>query len=117
MIGYAVFFACLAVALGLALAERALRGRRGFWLVRLLHAMVGAAAVLTVVLALDGPARGVRSGAGGFGLAAAWLLAGALALGVAIALSRRPPPGLALAAHAGLAITAVTLLLAWTSLP
>jgi hypothetical protein len=117
MIGSAVFFAALAVALGVGLATKALRGGRAGWWARAAHGIVGALALLALVWALDGPPRGVRSGAGGFGVAAAWLLAAALALGVALAFWRRAPPGVVIAAHAGLAITGVTLLLAWAQLP
>lgn len=67
-----------------------------------------------MLLALRGPARGVAAGVGSFGTVAAALFAAALLTGGVLLLRRRS--GLVMAIHAGIAITAYVILLAWNSL-
>jgi hypothetical protein len=107
-----------AVALGVFLALRFLRdGRRS--MLGIIHGVAGATGLALLLFLLRGPPRGVAMGAGSFGAVAATLLAAALTLGLSIpVLFRRAPRlvGLALAAHASLAISGGVLFLAWASL-
>ena len=85
----------------------------------LAHGLLGATGLSLLLLALQGPRRGEAMGMGSFGSIAAVLFALALTLGPLMPLlSKRTPraAGVALAAHAVLAITAFVLLLAWVSL-
>jgi hypothetical protein len=77
------------------------------------HGVVGAAGIAALVLALQGPARGVATGVGSFGVEAAVLFAGALLTGVVLLFRRK---GSVMAIHAGIAITGYVLLLAWQAL-
>ncbi len=90
------------------------------WLPGAAHGLVGIAGSALLVLGLQGPARGIRSGAGSFGTIAAVLLAAALALGLLVAanrLRRKRPSAVVLGVHATLAITGLTLLAAYVSAP
>jgi len=109
------------VVLGATLALLYLRdsGRRKTGL-GVVHGVIGAAGLCLLVLALRGPRRGDAMGVGSFGLAASVLFGVALAIGPAIPLLWRRSPrgaGVAVAIHAGFAITAFVLFLAWTSFP
>ena len=102
----------------MTLALLYLRGRRvriaGF-----VHGLVGAAGLLLLVVALQGPRHGDATGVGSFGTMAAVLFGIALVLGVAITLSHRRAPRLApvvIATHASVAIAGYVLFLAWASL-
>ncbi len=90
------------------------------WLPGAAHGLIGVAGSGLLLLGLQGPARGVRSGAGSFGTIAAALLAAALALGLLVAagrLRRKRPSALVLGIHATLAVTGLTLLAAYVSAP
>jgi len=67
-----------------------------------------------LLFTLRGPARGVDTGVGSFGLASAVLFAGAVLTGVVLLLLRRK--GVVMAIHAGIAITGYVSLLAWDAL-
>ena len=78
------------------------------------HGVVGAAGLAVLLLALQGPARGVGAGVGSFGTVSAVLFVAALLTGFVMLLLRRN--GVVMAIHAGVAITGYVLLLAWNSL-
>jgi hypothetical protein len=112
------FVLTVAVALGITLALRYLRNGR-LSAIGIVHGLTGAAGLVSLVLALRGPRHGDAMGVGSFGAVAAMLLGLALALGPFIPFLHRRTPrvtGLTIAAHAGLAITAFVLFLAWASL-
>jgi hypothetical protein len=75
------------------------------------HGLLGATALAALLVALQGPPRGVESGAGQFGTVSAVLFAAALITGIALLLLHRK--GLVMAIHAGIAITGYVLFLAW----
>jgi hypothetical protein len=77
----------------------------------LAHGAVGALGLVLLLLALRGPPRGVEAGAGAFGTTAAVLFAAAVVTGLVILAIRRK--AIVMAIHAGIAITAYVLLLAW----
>jgi len=77
------------------------------------HGAVGVAGLAILLLALQGPPRGVAAGVGAFGAVSAVLFAGALLTGGVLLLRRK---GAVMAIHAGVAITGYVLLLAWHSL-
>jgi hypothetical protein len=86
----------------------------------MLHATVGATAVVLRFLALQGPKRGEHTGAGGFGWTAFAMMALALALGITILsyhLRRRGAPTLLIAFHAMLGISGGVMLSAWWASP
>jgi hypothetical protein len=109
-----------AVVLGLVAAVWYLRGieRSGLpprWLA-LLHGAAGVAGAGLLLLALQGPTRGVAVGTAGFGAGAMALLAAAMLAGVAIAAAARRSANLCaatVAVHAGLAIAGYVMFLAW----
>ena len=107
----------LAVAAGTVLALWHLRATDGAsrppLAAGIAHGIVGAAGMAILLLALQGPARGVAAGVGSFGAVSAVLFAGALLTGVILLLRRK---GTVMAIHAGIAITGYVLLLAWSSL-
>ena len=77
------------------------------------HGAAGAVGLVLLLLALMGPARGVEAGAGSFGTTAAVLFGGALVTGIVILMIRRK--AVVIAIHAGIAITAYVLVLAWSA--
>ncbi len=102
----------------MTLALLYLRGRP-VPIVALVHGLIGASGLGLLVLTLQGPRRGDAMGVGSFGAAAAVLFATALVFGVAIPLLHRWAPrlaGVVIACHAGLAVTAFVLFLAWSSM-
>lgn len=118
LISLAVWTLTAAVAAGTILALWHLRAADGMGrpplAAGIAHAIAGTAGLIALVFALGGPARGVGAGVGSFGLMAAWLFAGAVVTGIATLLWRRKP--IAMAVHAGVAITGYVLLLAWNAL-
>ena len=83
------------------------------------HGVAGAVGFVVLLLALREPARGVGAGVGSFGTVAAVLFGGALLTGVALLLLRRKTVAIktvVMTIHAGIAITAYVLLLAWNAL-
>lgn len=122
MIEFAFAILCAAVLSGSALAvlyARGARSRPPHKAVPPLHGALGAAGLLTLLLAL---LRGVppsHMGTGGFAPLAAGLLAAAFCLGLALALlawRRGRPAGAVVGAHASLAIAGFVLLLALVAL-
>jgi len=116
----AVWILSLAVAAGTILGLLHLRAtdaktRPPTW-AGIAHGVVGALGLAALVLALQGPPRGVAEGAGSFGATAGWLFAAALLTGAIVFVRRRNGPAVTTAIHAGLAITGYALLLAWNSL-
>ena len=88
------------------------------WPVGALHGRAGAAGLVVLILALQGPARGAEYGVSAFGPAAAALVALALVMGlVVLILARRfrRTSGLVIAIHSTIAVTAFVLLLAYVS--
>ena len=86
----------------------------------LAHGLLGLTGLALLLLSLGGPPRGVRMGAGSFGLLAAGLF-GLAVLGAAAAyVARRRGSGLstlALGLHATFAVAGLTLLAAYLSFP
>ena len=83
-----------------------------------LRGLAGAAGLVVLILALQGPARGAEYGVSAFGPAAAALVALALVMGlVVLILARRfrRTSGLVIAIHSTIAVTAFVLLLAYVS--
>ncbi len=103
----------------MTLALRYLRiGGRWPW-VGIVHGVAGAAGLGLLVVVLQGPRHGDKTGVGSFGAVAAVLFGLALAIGPFVPLLMKRTPrfaGLLIAAHATVAITAFVLFLAWTSL-
>jgi hypothetical protein len=105
---------CLVLAAGAIGGVLAIRWRPAFGL---LHGLIGAAALATLILTLGGPPRGVALGVGSFGRIAAWLLATALLVGFGIAgvrLRTRQVPTFVIGVHATIAITGIVMLAAYT---
>lgn len=123
MITTSVTLLGFAVAMGLALAALALReggGRpRRVPLAALAHGSLGVAGLAVLLIALQGPVRGLRTGTSSFGLIAAILFAVAIALGLLLRFVHRRRAGTSgalISAHAGAAIAGFTILLAWAGL-
>lgn len=123
MITTSVTLLSCAVAAGLALAALALReGRdrpRRLPLAALAHGSLGVAGLAVLLIALQGPVRGLRTGTSSFGVIAAILFGIAILLGLLIRLwyrRRDGTPGLLITAHAGAAVAGFTILLAWVGL-
>lgn len=120
MLLFALLLMTAAVLLGSGLALLHLRGTtRPSWVVGALHGLIGLVSLVALFLALQGPARGVQTGVAPFGMVAAVLAAVAFAIGLVVLLllrARRPVAGLAIAAHATLAISAYVVLLAYVAL-
>lgn len=123
MITAAVLILACALAAGGALAARAMREdparSRRIPLAGAAHGLAGLIGLGLLVLALDGPPRGVATGTGNFGLAAASLIGVGALFGLLLpSLSRNGVRGvtIVMAIHGGLAITGFTLLLAWVGL-
>jgi hypothetical protein len=76
------------------------------------HGVLGTAGLAALLLALRAGLPPSAMGTEGFGPAAAGFVALAFVLGLAIALFRRRPPGVLVAAHASLAIAGFVVL--WT---
>jgi hypothetical protein len=86
----------------------------------MIHGAAGLAAVVLLLLALRGPARGVHTGAGSFGWTAFALMAAALAGGITILtfhLRRKGAPTLLIAMHGMLGIAGAVMLSAWWASP
>ncbi|MGE0225224.1 MAG: hypothetical protein AB7F35_16375 [Acetobacteraceae bacterium] len=123
MVTGALIVLAIAVGLGLALSTPYLREDRARlpgarWLGPL-HGILGACGLTLLLAALTGPPRGVTTGTASFGPAAALVFGLALVLGIAIWLLVRRnqrAPGLLVAVHAGVAITGMTMFLAWAGL-
>ena len=112
-----------AVLLGSALAALAMReraaGPRRLPLAALAHGSLGVAGFCLLLIALQGPARGLRTGTASFGIIAAVLFGIAILLGLVIRHWFRRGwgmPGAVVSAHAGAAIAGFTILMAWVGL-
>lgn len=92
--------------------------RRPPWPLGALHGAIGAGGLASLVVALQGPLRGVAFGVGPFGLFSAALLTLALLAGLfllgTLRLGRRS--GFFIAVHAALAVTGLVILAAYTLL-
>ena len=105
---------CLVLAAATIGGVLAVRWRPTFGL---LHGLIGAAALVALVLTLSGPPRGVAMGVGSFGRIAAWLLAAAPLVGLGIAAVRlrtRQVPTFVIGVHATIAISGIVILAAYT---
>jgi hypothetical protein len=115
LVSLAVWVLSLAVVAGIVLALWHLRATDNASLPPLpagiAHGVVGAAGLVILLLALQGPSRGVEAGAGSFGATAAALLTGTVVTG--IVMLRQRNKSVTMTIHAGLAITGYVLLLAW----
>ncbi len=106
----------VAFALGLWLGSQYLLLERPpgrLTVVGMVHGIVGAAGIAVLLLALEGPARGVKFGAGAFGKISAGLLVAALAGGLTLLtahLRHRPVSSGLVAIHGMFAILGYTLL-------
>jgi hypothetical protein len=109
-----------AALLGTVLALLHLRpaGRTPPWPLGALHGAIGAGGLAALLLALQGPARGVAFGVGPFGTFSAALLSLALLAGLILLgtlwLGRRA--GFFIAVHATLAVAGFAILAAYTML-
>jgi hypothetical protein len=86
------------------------------WPLALVHVLVALGGFALLVLALQGPPRGVDQGTGGFGIAAAVLFALAIAAGLAIFLRfrvRKKGANALVGVHATLAVSAIVILAAY----
>ena len=86
------------------------------WLPGALHGLAGLIGLGGLMLALQGPPRGLDQGTGSFGLAGAVLFALAAVAGLAILLRyrlQRRPAGSLIGLHATLAISGLAILLAY----
>jgi hypothetical protein len=118
MASAAVWIISLTAAAGTILGLWHIRegvGRPPLWM-GVLHGLAGTIGLGVLLLALQGPERGIASGVGAFGKMAAWLFAAAVVSGVLIWMRRRNGPAATMIVHAGIAITAWVLLLAWNAL-
>ena len=117
MVAVAVWILSIAVIAGAVLALLHLRATdsasRPPFAAGIAHGVLGATGLIILLLALQGPPRGIEAGAGSFGTVSAWLFAGALVTGIAIITLRQK--AIVIAIHAGIAITGYVLLLAWSS--
>jgi hypothetical protein len=98
------------------LREEAPRGR----ITGLVHGSLGAATVVLLFLALQGPRRGTTTGAGGFGWTSFVILALALTGGLAILathMRRRPVSPVLVAMHACAGLAGAVILAAWWVAP
>ena len=107
---------CVAAAFGGGLALVYLKGRPVPSGLGVLHGWLGAASLGLLLAALRGGLPSHRMGTTGFGPIAAVMLSLALALGLLFVLRRGRPNGAMVGAHAGLAITALVLLLTLVAL-
>ena len=118
MIAASVWVLTVAVAAGAGLALWHLRSTdlatRPPFIAGIAHGVVGIVGLVVLLVALQGPARGVEAGAGSFGTVSAILFSGALLTGGAMLLLRRD--GIVMAIHGGIAITGYVLFLTWSSL-
>jgi hypothetical protein len=111
----AFYLFCAAVALGAGLAINFMRGAaasRPPWPIGVTHGVFGAAALAVLLWLLRNGPPPSEMGTAGFAPTAAIMLGLALVLGLGIALYRRRPPGVLIAAHASLAIAGFVVL--WT---
>lgn len=113
----------LTVAIGLGLAAKVLREQptpnRRLSLVGAIHGLIGLAGFVVLLIALQGPLRGLRTGSSSFGAIAAILFGVAIVIGVMIPLwfrRRRLMSAALITVHAGAAIAGFTILLAWAGL-
>jgi hypothetical protein len=108
-----------AVLLGSGLAFMHIRAAKiPPWPVGALHGVLGASGLGVLVLALQGPTRGVQYGVSPFGPAAAFLAALALLIGLVVLLLARRfrrATAVAIAVHSTIAVTAFVLLSAYLS--
>jgi hypothetical protein len=109
----------IAVLLGSALAVLHLRTDGAVappWRLAALHGLVAVAGLGCLLLALQGPPRGLDHGTAAFGTIAAVLVAAAALLGAGFAVARlrgRPPAGLLIVVHATLAVGGFVILTAY----
>jgi hypothetical protein len=86
------------------------------WPLGALHGLVAVAGLVCLALALRGPPRGADQGTAGFGTIAAWLLALAALIAIALVAARlrkKRLPGMLIGIHATFAIGGFAVLLAY----
>jgi hypothetical protein len=111
----------IAALLGISLAVLHARGerpKRPSWKLAALHGILGLSGLMALLIALQGPPRGVQTGEGQFGLFAAVLLTVTLVVGIVPIVARvrrRPLPALTIGLHATLAIMGLVILAAYVS--
>lgn len=117
-----LIFLLLAASSGSYLALGFLRGvkpRAADRMIGLVHGAIGTVGLLELVVGLSDVRHLAARGLGGFGEGAEWLLGAAILLGLIVVLPAwqgRRPSGLAIAAHASAAISAIALVMALVSL-
>jgi hypothetical protein len=107
---------CAAAAIGAWLAIAFLRRTPAWPRLAAAHGAIGTASLVALAVARRRGLLPQNMGTAGFGKTAAVLLVATLALGLYFLLRRKRPPGAAVAVHAGLAISALVLLLALVAL-
>jgi len=111
------YFLTLAAVAGTILGLLHLRGADGAarppLMVGMVHGAIGAVGLALLLPVAFGPPRAAAAGAALFGPLAAWLFGVALLTGAIVLIRRRRGPYVTMAIHAGIAITAYVILLAW----
>lgn len=113
-----VLTAAVLIGLALALFHLGMLPRRP-WIAGLLHALLALTALILLIAALGGPARGAEYGVQSFGLIAAALGYIALAIGLVIAglqILARKSVGWLIGAHVTVGIAAYFLLMTYVAL-
>jgi len=119
MLNAALIALVIAVLFGSWLAVLHFDGRppeRAPWPLALLHAGLALGGFALLAVALQGPPRGADQGTAAFGITAAALLAGAIALGLGIFVRfrlRRKGAGALVGLHAALAVGGIVILAAY----
>jgi hypothetical protein len=113
-----LMLAAAAMGVGLLVISQIVSGPTRLRWPGLLHGALGIAAFAALLAGLGGPARGVASGASGFGVIAAIFVGVAVLLGLLLfsaRMRRRPPSMLVVGLHASVAVGGLVMLAAYVS--
>lgn len=118
MLTAAITLLFIVVLVGSALAVLDIAGGQAtrLWPLAALHGLIAVAGFACLVLALQGPVRGLGEGTASFGTLSAWLLLAAGLLGanlLAARLRKRRMPGMLIGLHATVAVTGFVVLAAY----
>lgn len=111
-----LLFIVVLLGTGLAVLDMASGEATRFWLLAVLHGLGALAGFGCLVVALQGPERGLGEGTTSFGTLSAFLLLAAGLLGVnllAARLRKRRLPGMLIGLHATVAVTGFVVLAAY----